>query len=393
MSWIIESLLDTDLYKFTMTQTYLHRLPNIHAKYRFIDRDGSDTIDLYKEFFAELNHLCSLKFQKDELLYLKDKPFLKEDFIHFLKLFRLQKEFIVAERIGNHIDITYEGPQLYTSLFETYLLSILSEIKARKINKYEEKLKSVFDKKLEDFPYDYFSENFRLTEMGTRRRASRELQENFVIKLNDHLKEKFFGTSNVLLAMRNDIKAVGTMAHEYLQTFQRLNGALKYFQKDALQTWADEYRGDLGIALTDTINMTTFLKDFDMYFAKLYDGARQDSGNPYEWGDRLIQHYKGFDINPMTKVGTFSNSLNFKEANNIAIYFKNRIMTSFGIGTYITHDFGDFGPKAPNFVCKLVEINGEAVAKVSEEPTKGVCEDQQFLLRLFEIFNIKIFQH
>jgi nicotinic acid phosphoribosyltransferase len=206
----------------------------------------------------------------------------------------------------------------------------------------------------------------RLSEFGTRRRYSRDWQTVVIDTLAAELPEALQGTSNVYDARRLGIAPVGTMGHEFLQAFQ-VFAPLPQSQRMALSGWLEEFRGALGIALSDVISREAFLADFDLLFAKAYDGARQDSGDPLDWGDRLIDHYRALGIDPMTKLAVFTDSLTIVRAQEIARYFAGRIRTSFGIGTHLTNDF-DF--EAPQIVIKMVRCDGWPVAKLSDSPGK-----------------------
>jgi nicotinate phosphoribosyltransferase len=193
------------------------------------------------------------------------------------------------------------------------------------------------------------------------------------------------GTSNVYLAKKLGMTPIGTMAHEFMQAFQALDVRLRDSQKAALEAWVHEYRGDLGIALTDVVGMDAFLRDFDLYFAKLFDGLRHDSGDPYIWGDKAIAHYKKLKIDPKTKILTFSDGLNLDKAWELHQYFKDRIKTSFGIGTNLTNDMGI---TPINIVLKLVECNGQPVAKLSDSPGKTMINNNTYLAYLRQVFEV-----
>jgi len=226
--------------------------------------------------------------------------------------------------------------------------------------------------------------NYKYADFGTRRRHSRAYQELVLERLLRLTPNYFVGTSNVHFAKQFNVKPIGTMAHEWLQAFQALTRVADS-QKLALETWANEYRGDLGIALSDVVGFDAFLRDFDKYFSKLFDGCRHDSGDPFEWGDKLIEHYELMGINPHTKTAVFSDGLNFKEANKIYDYFHKRINTSFGIGTYLINNCG-FIPL--QIVIKMIECNGSPVAKISDSPGKGMCTDGSYLEYLNKTFKI-----
>jgi nicotinate phosphoribosyltransferase len=207
-----------------------------------------------------------------------------------------------------------------------------------------------------------------VSDFGTRRRYSFAWQKHVIETLHEAVPEVFRGTSNVLIAKQLGIFPIGTMAHEFLQAFQALDVRLRDFQKAALETWVQEYRGDLGIALTDVVGMDAFLRDFDLYFAKLFDGLRHDSGDPVVWGEKAIAHYHKLRIDPATKRLVFSDALTIPRALELYRHFRGRIQTSFGIGTDLSNDT----PHKPlNIVMKITACNGQSVAKLSDKVRKG----------------------
>ena len=195
----------------------------------------------------------------------------------------------------------------------------------------------------------------------------------------------FKGTSNVLLARDLGLVPIGTMAHEYLQTFQTLGVRLRDFQSAALEDWVQEYRGDLGIALTDVVGMDAFLADFDLYFAKLFDGLRHDSGDPFVWGEKALAHYAKLRIDAHTKRLVFSDGLDFDKSFALYRHFADRTQLGFGIGTNLTNDMG---LKPLHIVMKLTHCNGQPVAKLSDSPGKTLCDDETFLAYLRQVFNV-----
>ncbi|MDD5274014.1 MAG: nicotinate phosphoribosyltransferase, partial [Methylovulum sp.] len=208
-------------------------------------------------------------------------------------------------------------------------------------------------------------------------------QEEVVATLQQEVPTLLKGTSNVYLAKRLGLPPIGTMAHEYLQSYQA-HVCLRDFQRAALEDWAQEFRGELGIALTDTIGMSAFLRDFDLYFAKLFDGLRHDSGDPSAWGEAAIRHYQWLKLDPHSKRLVFSDSLDIPKA--IALYrqFAGRIQVGFGIGTHLTNDLG---VQPLNIVMKLVRCNGRSVAKLSDAPGKTFCQDEVFVAYLRQVFD------
>ncbi|MFW1690781.1 nicotinate phosphoribosyltransferase [Acinetobacter ursingii] len=397
MSPIIHSLLDTDLYKFTMLQVVLHKFPQTHSVYHFRCRNLEDTVypltDILPELDEQLDHLCTLKFKDDELQYLRSFRFIKSDFVDYLELFQLKRRFIKTgiDEEGR-LDIWVEGPMVQAMMFEIFVLAIVNELYFRRIRtdavlaegerRLQAKLALLKQYSSQQHPND---PPFLVSDFGTRRRYSFEWQKHVVEEFHQATPDIFRGTSNVLLAKELGITPIGTMAHEFLQAFQALDVRLRDFQKAALEMWVQEYRGDLGIALTDVVGMDAFLRDFDLYFAKLFDGLRHDSGDPYEWGDKAYAHYRHLKIDTQTKMLTFSDGLNLEKAWQLHQYFKDRFKVSFGIGTNLTNDMG----QTPlNIVLKLVECNGQSVAKISDSPGKTMTDNDTFLAYLRQVFEI-----
>lgn len=388
---VIKSLLETDLYKFTMWQTMLHRIRNTQAVYDFVCRNtpAYPLAELVDDVNRELDHLCELKFAEDELAYLGGLRFIKSDFIDYLAIFRFQRKFIRAWVEGDKLRIQAAGPQVHVMGFEIYVLAIVNELYFRRFASeavLEEGRKRLAAKiaLLKNYTDDSGS-TFEFSDFGIRRRYSGDWQDEVVATLVREVPQHFKATSNVYLAKKYDLLAVGTMAHEYLQTFQALDGRLRDFQKAALENWVQEYRGDLGSALTDVVGMDAFLADFDLYFAKLFDSLRHDSGDPVVWGEKAIAHYQKLRIEPLTKRLVFSDGLTMERALELYEHFRGRIQTGFGIGTSLTNDMGI---PALNIVMKVIEVNGQPVAKLSDSPGKTLCTDETFLAYLRQVFHI-----
>ena len=397
MSAIIHSLLDTDLYKFTMLQVVLHKFPQTHSVYHFRCRNLQDTVypltDILHDLNEQLDYLCQLKFKEDELLYLRSLRFIKSGFVGYLELFQLKRRFIKASIDSEgRLDIWVEGPMVQAMMFEIFVLAIVNELYFRRIRtdevlaegerRLQAKMVLLNQYQQEQHPND---PPFLVSDFGTRRRYSYDWQKHVIEAFHQAAPYIFRGTSNVLIAKELGLTPIGTMAHEFLQAFQALDVRLRDFQKAALETWVQEYRGDLGIALTDVVGMDAFLRDFDLYFAKLFDGLRHDSGDPYEWGDKAYAHYKKLKVDSKSKMLTFSDGLNLEKAWALHQYFKDRFQVSFGIGTNLTNDMG----QTPlNIVLKLVECNGQSVAKISDSPGKTMTDNDTFLAYLRQVFQI-----
>ena len=393
MKPIITSLLDTDLYKFTMWQAMLHRHPQTEAEYEFVCRTPTafPLAELLPEVERELDALCSLRFDQGELDYLAGLRFMKSDFIDFLRIFQFQRAFIRAWAEGDQLHIVAKGPQVHVMGFEIYVLAIVNELYFRRFDADAalvegRKRLQVKLAQLKHLAVEARLRNpFELFDFGVRRRFSGAWQREVVQAFAQETAQWFKGTSNVLLARDLNLVPIGTMAHEYLQTYQALGVRLRDFQVAALEDWVQEYRGDLGIALTDTVGMDAFLADFDMYFAKLFDGLRHDSGDPFEWGEKAIAHYEKLRIAPQSKRLVFSDGLDLDTA--LALYhrFADRIQCGFGIGTRLTNDMG---LTTINIVMKLTHANGQPVAKISDSPGKTLCNDETYLAYLRQVFNI-----
>lgn len=393
---IIRSLLDTDLYKFTMLQVILHQFPQTHSVYEFRCRNKEmvyPLADIQADFERELDALCQLRFSDDELDYLRGLRFIRSDFVDYLELFQLKRRFVqVSPDDQGRLNIRIEGPMIQAMFFEIFILAIVNELYFRRLEtpeilaegerRLQTKVARLHEIAALQNPQD---PPFVISDFGTRRRYTRDWQEHVLRTLVDAEPDIVRGTSNVYLAKKLGITPIGTMAHEFLQAFQALDVRLRNFQKAALESWVHEYRGDLGIALTDVVGMDAFLVDFDLYFAKLFDGLRHDSGDPYEWGDKAHAHYKKLKIDSRTKMLTFSDGLDIDKSWALHQYFKDRFKTSFGIGTNLTNDMGH---TPLNIVLKLVECNRQSVAKLSDTPGKTMTNNGTFLAYLRQVFNV-----
>ncbi len=389
---IIKSLLDTDLYKFTMMQVVLHHFPGAQVQYKFKCRNpGVDLTPYLEEIRAEIRELCTLHLTEEELAYLRGLRFLKSDFVDFLGLFHFNEKYVSVQpdaATPGEIDITIHGPWLHTILFEIPILAIVSEVYFRRTQPgatFDEGRRRLRAKVATVRALDPTLE-FKISDYGTRRRFSLAWHEEVIRTLKDEIPQLFAGTSNVWLAMRNNLTSLGTVAHEYMQACQALGPRLRDSQAYAFEMWAKEYRGDLGIAISDTYGMDAFLRDFDLYFCKLFDGARQDSGDPIAWGEKLIAHYIANRVDPRTKTLIFSDSLTIPKAIEIARRFSGRAKLAFGIGTNLTNDLG-FEPV--QIVIKMTECNGQPVAKLSDSPGKTMSKDAGYLAYLRQVFRVE----
>jgi nicotinate phosphoribosyltransferase len=391
---IITSLLDTDLYKFTMMQVVLHHFPGAQVEYRFKCRNpGIDLTPHIDEIRQQIAQLCTLRFTEAELDYLRTLRFIKSDFVDFLALFQLNTKYISvapSPKGNGEIDIAIRGPWLHTILFEIPVLAIVNEVyfrATRKAPDYPEGRARLHAKirEIVDDPRLRGDEGLKIADYGTRRRFSRAWHGEVLATLRSEFGRYLAGTSNVYYAMQQGLTPLGTMAHEYLQACQALGPRLRDSQTFGFEVWAREYRGDLGIALSDVYGMDAFLRDFDMYFCKLFDGARHDSGDPVLWGEKMIAHYEKNRVDPKTKTLVFSDALTFPRVVGLYLRFRDRARTAFGVGTNLTNDLG-YTPL--QIVIKMVRCNGQPVAKLSDSPEKNMCEDEAYLAYLRQVFEI-----
>jgi len=393
-----------------MAQVVLHQYPGAWVKYKFKCRNGSAFPPGYRDreqklqylnvINSEIMDLCTIRFRPEELEYLSKFSFFKPDFIEYLRLLQLNLDYVqMSLDESEELQIYIEGPWISTIWFEVPILAIVSELFGRHqnwpngpsqegqkhLNRKIENLQSFMKPQCIDGVYPHMSDPPRIVDFGTRRRFSKSNQEHVIKTFVEKVPNVFIGTSNIFFAQKYGIKPIGTMAHEFLQAHQQLGHRLRDSQKAALESWAQEYRGKLGIALTDVVGFDPFLRDFDLYFAKLFDGCRHDSGDPYWWCRKLLTHYRNLGIDPKTKQAVFSDGLSVESALELFETFHQDIQCSFGIGTNLTNDLGI---KALQIVIKMVECQGKPVAKISDSNGKGMCEDPEYLEYVKKVFQI-----
>ncbi|MBO4277218.1 MAG: nicotinate phosphoribosyltransferase [Clostridia bacterium] len=377
---IVVSLLDTDLYKFNMDQVIFHKHTDLCGQYYFKCRNANVVFapEMVREIKEQADHLCSLRFTNEELDYLRSIRFIKNDYVEFLRLWHPIRDYVSVELSKEgELSIVVDGPLFSAMQFEIYLLEIVNEVYFRFAYDYNELLASAkerLDAKIKAMNDGTYTFNF--AEFGCRRRLSREWEDEVVRRFVTETKS-CVGTSNVYLAMKYGVKPIGTYAHEFVQMYQGIDSIpLAYTNHYALQDWYDEYKGDNGTALTDTVTTDLFLLDFDRANANNYSGVRHDSGDPYVWGEKMIKHYESYGIDPKSKLLLFSDSLDFDRAQKLQDYFCGKTKVSFGIGTFVSNDtFAE----ALNIVIKLQYVNGRPVAKLSDTPGKAMCRDEEYL--------------
>ena len=383
---IINSLLETDMYKFSMGQTIFHQFTSYKTTWTFKcrNKDVHFTDEMVEEIKEQVQAFCQLRFTEEELEYLDNITWIKGTYVDFLRLWQPRyEEFTITTDAPCGLAIDAAGTWLNTSMYEIPVLAIVNEVYFRMAYDYDVLLKQ-FKRRLDEKVRLLEEDTYRLSdfsEFGLRRRLSAEAQEMAVKAIAEvelPADSHFIGTSNVYLAKKFNLKPVGPMAHEWImctgQGNHKHNPA--YSNWYALDAWVKEYGILNGIALTDTITTDCFLRDFQLTYATLFSGVRHDSGDPYEWGDKMIAHYNSLGINPRTKTLLFSDSLDFERATALYDYFKDKAKVAFGIGTFISNDTDE---EALNIVMKTTKCNGMDVAKISDVAGKGMCKNPDYV--------------
>ena len=385
MEPIITSLLETDAYKFSMGQAIYHQFSDYKTTWTFKcrNKDVFFTPEMVEEIKRQIRLYCNLRFTEEELEYLDRIKWIKGSYCDFLRLWAPRYEdFTFGTESNSGLTIETKGTWLNTSMYEIPTLAIVNEVYFRMAYDYDQLMES-FKKRLDAKVAKIESGEYNIgafSEFGLRRRLSAEAQELAVRTLKDrqYPDSTFVGTSNVYLAKKYGIKPVGTMAHEWIMCVGQGNHKHNpaYSNWYALDAWIKEYGVLNGTALTDAITTECFLEDFQLTYATLFSGVRHDSGDPYEWGDKMIEHYKNLEIDPQNKTLLFSDSLNFEKADKLKSYFQDRAKVAFGIGTYIANDTD---VPALNIVMKTTACNGMDVAKISDTRGKGMCKNPAYV--------------
>ena len=353
---IIKSILDLDLYKLTMQFAVIQKFPNQIVRYKFNDRNGiSYPKGFDKAVMKEVKLMKKLKLTNDEKNYLTKTlgHFLPPTYIDYLAGYKFDpSEVNVTLDKDNKLQILIEGYWYKTILWETMLMSIISELYFKLTNQ----IFYINTDAIKTHDLDKLNlmieHNAFFADFGSRRRYSFDNQYRVCKLFKENSNHVFVGTSNVYIGYLLDMKVTGTMAHEWFMVIAALFG-YKVANHIALQYWADVYHGKLGTALTDTFTTDAFLKSFDMVLSKLFDGVRHDSGDPFKFVDKMIAHYKSLGIDSMSKTIIFSDGLTTKLATEIKEYCVGKIKSSFGIGTYLTNDVG---VKPLNIVIKISQV-------------------------------------
>ena len=383
---IVASLLDTDLYKYTMAQAVFHRFGQVDVEYTFRCRThGVELAPLLGLVEQQVKGLGTLSLSDSDMDFLRQIPALQDDFLTFMQSFQLDPSLVHIGAMGKDLEIKVKGPWLDTIFFEIPILAIVSEAYViRYGSKDEIKLgrEKLMAKKKLLLELNSPSICINFADFGTRRRASLSWQGEVLQTLSGL--PGFIGTSNLYYAKELKLKPIGTMAHEFLQACQVLAPSLRQSQIFALEQWADEYQKNLGVALSDVVGADAFFRDFNGDLAKRYDGCRHDSGDPLAWSARLIEHYRSLGIDPRQKKAVYSNGIDFSQAIEIYRSYGDELNVSFGIGTNLTND----RKLAPiSIVMKMTRCLGQPVAKLSDSPGKFMCDDPVFVEKLRQTFS------
>ncbi len=387
---MIQSILDTDLYKFTMSSCYFLLYRSAQGTFRFDDRDKEEYDERFLELLREgFEHMGTLRLTREEKKFLLSIRFLPTNYIEWLEDFHFSpkkiKYYLDEE---HHLQLSVTELMFKATLYEVPILATISQAihRWRGETLTEEQVLEPLDKKI-----DYAREHkLVFSEFGTRRRFSAEVQDMVCRRLKERAGEMCAGTSNVYFAMRHGMRPSGTMAHEWVQFHQGIYG-FKKANLLALDAWSDVYGGDLGTALIDTFTTASFLHTFTMRQAKLFDGVRQDSGDELTVGDMVIKKYESYGIDPRTKTIVFSNALTFEKYKRVADYFRGRIKVVAGIGTNLTCDVRSFGMRPANIVIKLSQCRYSAndfwedVIKISDDLGKQIGNEALFQQAVTEL--------
>lgn len=401
--WCIESLLETDLYKFNMDNLYFTQYSDYTAKWAYKCRNRKDgsIVQFTKEDVAEINrqldHLCTLTLTREEIdALMKKATWLTPAYRHFLSLLRLDRNQVRVSYVENepsHMVLEAGGdfdPLMVNTFFEIYVLAIVNEVYFYNHNPNHAELEAEAMRRIDQKVSMIASGKYRLgafSEFGLRRRFSRKVHDYLIRAFATAQKSGvfgdsiFLGTSNVYLALKYDVKPIGTIAHEAIEAIGQGNPMYNpaYSNRLMMDAWQRQYKGCNGIYLTDCVRTDVFLKDLTRNDVRVWDGFRHDSGDPYVWGDKMIDAIKERGGDPLQKTLLFSDSLDFERATKLYDYFHERARVGFGIGTYLSNDCG---LEPLNQVMKVIECNGRPVAKISDTEGKLMCRDAEYVARL-----------
>lgn len=378
----IVSLLDNDFYKFTMQQAVVRLFPKAKAKYAFINRGNHSFPHGFARILKQhIQEMPKLQLSLDEKQFLQQNcPYFTPTYLDFLQGFRYDPTEVDIKQKKDKISVQVEGYWYRTILWEVPLLFLISEL-YYKCNNRKRIDDTEVTERAKNKMLKYRNLKVTIADFGTRRRFSYEVHKITLAALKKYGKASFIGSSNVHLAMLHQTKPIGTHAHEWFM-FHAAKFGFKMANWMALENWVNIYRGELGIALSDTYTTNIFFESFDKKFSKLFDGVRHDSGDPLEFAQKTIEHYQKMGIDPGSKNIIFSDSLNYHKVEKITNYCKGKIGISFGIGTNFTNDVG---LEPMNIVIKMTEAlpeeeHWQKVVKLSDVKGKYTGDKEMILL-------------
>ncbi len=369
-----------------MMAAVAHLFPRSKVKYQFFNRGKTPFPDGFAaELREQIAAMANLRLKPEEKEFLRRRCwYLPPTFLDLLENYKFNPAEVGVTQNGGELIITIEGLWYRSILWEVPLMALISELYF--LMTHSEGIahrRAELEKRNLEKAKKFALNAAKVADFGTRRRYSFENQLNVckdMMSFHDS-KSFFMGTSNPLIAMMLDIPVLGTYAHEWVSGIAALKG-YAHANKEAMEAWMSYYGGDLGTALPDTFGHDAFFRDFITLYAKLFDGLRHDSGDPYKFTDQTVEHYKKMRVNPLSKYITFSNNLTTDSYIELAKYCRGKIDCSGGIGTHFTNDVD---VKPLNIVIKLILIDGKHVIKLSEDPGKltgdvETAEHVQFML-------------
>lgn len=389
---VVRSLLDTDFYKLLMLQLIWQRHADVQATFALINRTTSVRLGAVideRELREQLDHARSLRFSKRELIWLAGNSFYGKqrmfapDFLAWLADFRLPDYEL--RTIDGQFELHFDGPWTHTTMWEIPALAIVNELRSRAALKgrgrfelnilYARAKAKLWDKveRLRAIP------DLVLSDFGTRRRHGFLWQRWCVEAVKEGLGSRFIGTSNVLLAMDNDLEAIGTNAHELPMVLAALAGddaGVAAAPYRVLEEWRAHYDGNLLIALPDAFGTAAFLRHAPDWLAD-WTGFRPDSMPPIEGGEQIMAWWQAHGVDPRQRLLIFSDGMDVDSIEATARHFRGRVRTSFGWGTNLTNDFRGCDPEGGHalepisLVAKVIAANGRPAVKLSDNPAKA----------------------
>ena len=403
---IVRSVIDTDFYKLLMAQSIFRHNPSTRVTFSLINRSKDVPLARLIDEGAlreQLDHIRTLRLTSGESTWLRGNTFygkrfmFQPDFMDWLEGFRFPDYHL--ERHGDQYELTFDGNWLESMMWEIPALAVIMELRARAVLRdmgrfelqvlYARAMTRVWQKveQLRELP------GLRIADFGTRRRHGFLWQDWCVQAMMEGLGDKFTGTSNCLIAMRREVEAVGTNAHELPMVQAALaqsDTELAAAPYEVLRKWQEDYAGNLLIVLPDTYGTKTFLENAPDWISD-WTGIRVDSGDPAAMGEHIINWWKQRGQNPAEKLMIFSDGLDTDEITRLHNQFSGRVGLGFGWGTLLTNDFYGLGPEGRldpfSLVCKVISADGRPTVKLSDNPSKAMGPEDE-VARYKRVFGI-----